>query len=89
MHLSYSEQNNKLRTHLEKFNKDILAQKESTFLQDKRAVQDGKAYKWQQRQDIWKKQPNPSHMNVYSNVSDNSSISSFLSLSSSKQFLKN
>lgn len=47
-HPSVSIKENKLKIHLESFNKNILTKKNSKFHRDKNAFEAGKAYKWNQ-----------------------------------------
>lgn len=48
-HASFLELNEKLKTHIECYNKNILAKKEIKFLRDKQAFHEGRAYKWHQQ----------------------------------------
>lgn len=48
-HSSFQELNEKLKIHIEIFNKSILSKKENNFLRDKQDFQEGRAYKWQQK----------------------------------------
>lgn len=46
-HVSFSESEERLKRHLEQFNKDILIKKDKKLQRDRKAFEDGRAYKWQ------------------------------------------
>lgn len=48
-HPSFPKLNEKLKIHIELFNKNILLKKEGKFLRDKQAFEEGRAYKWAQQ----------------------------------------
>lgn len=48
-HPSFPKLNEKLKIHIELFNKNILLKKEGKFLRDKQACEEGRAYKWAQQ----------------------------------------
>lgn len=49
-HPSYAESEEKLKCHLEQFNKNILIKKSKKLQRDRKAFEDGKEYKWQLNQ---------------------------------------
>lgn len=84
-HSSFQELNEKLKTHFELFNKSILSKKENKFLRDKQAFQEGPAYKWHQGTSGGGFRNGPIQHPGQSDMSDTSSMSSFVSHPSSKQ----
>lgn len=84
-HPSFQNLNEKLKVHIELFNKTILSKKEFKYLRDKHAFEEGKAYKWSQSSGNKNLQRKPAQYVRYSDVSDSSSVSSHVSHTNSKQ----
>lgn len=78
-HPSFPELNEKLKAHIEAFNRDILAKKENKFLRDKQAFQEGRAYKWHQQSNTRNRQSRYKQNDYQSDASDTSSVASNVS----------
>lgn len=78
-HPSFPELNEKLKAHIEAFNRDILAKKENKFLRDKQAFQEGRAYKWRQQTNTRNRQRRYKQNDYQSDASDTSSVASSVS----------
>lgn len=83
-HPSFSELNEKLKIHIEGYNKNILAKKVSKFLRDKQAFHEGRAYKWHQQTKNRTYQHQEIHYDYQSEFSDTSSMASNSSQSLSR-----